>query len=87
MQILRNHQEQFLAKEIEMLQQQKNFPKNHKLNKLNPFFDEHTRLLRVGGRLYQSELGDNQKHQVLIDANSHLTVLLVHFHNHLCLHA
>ena len=85
--ILRTHQEQFFTKEKGILQQQKDLPRNHKLKNLNPFFDEGTSLLRVGGRLYQSELGDNQKHQILIDANSHLTMLLVRYHHHLCLHA
>ena len=87
MQILRNHQEQKFAKDIEIIQQQKDPAKNHKRKNLNPFFNEDTRVFRVGGRLYQSELGDNQKHQVLIDANSHLTTLLVRYRNHLCLHA
>ena len=43
--------------------------------------------MRVGGRLFQSELEDNEKHQVLIEGTSHLSTLLVRYHHHLCLHA
>ena len=87
LQILRDHQAQFFTKEIEVLQLQKDLTSNHRFKNLNPFFDGDSKLLRVGGRLYQAEMDDNQKHQVLMKADSHLTTLLVRYHHHICLHA
>ena len=43
--------------------------------------------MEVGGRLYQSELDDNVKHPMLIEANSHFTMILVRYHHQRCLHA
>ena len=87
LQILRDHQTQFFTNEIEVLQHRKDLPSNHKFNNLNPFVDGDSKLLRVGGRLYQTEMDGNQKHQILIKADSHLTTLLLRYHHHVCLHA
>ena len=87
LQILRDHQTQFFTKEIEVLQHQRDLPSNHKFKNLNPFFDGDSKLLRVGGRLYQAEMDGNQKHQIMIKADSHLTTLLVRYYHHVCLHA
>ena len=70
-----------------MLQHQKDLPCDHKFKNLNPFFDSDSNLLRVGGRFDQAVMDGNQKHQILVKADSHLTTLLVRYFHHICLHA
>ena len=43
------------------------------LQLLKTIIDERYGLMKVGGRLYQSELDDNVEHPFLIDAKSHFT--------------
>ena len=43
--------------------------------------------MKVGGRLYQSDMDDNIKHPVLLRADSHLVKILVRHHHQQCLHA
>lgn len=51
---------------------------------LRPFIDEHG-VIRVGGRLQNSELSDNQKHPILLAKSSHLSLLIVcHWHTATC---
>ena len=86
-QILPTHQQAYFEKEIGLLKEGNSLQRNHKLKDIQLSFDDCTQLMRVGGRLYQSELDDNEKHQVFIEGTSHLTTLLVRYHRHLCFHA
>ena len=43
--------------------------------------------MKVGGRLDQSDMDDNVKHPVLLEADSHLVKILVRHHHQQCLHA
>ena len=45
-----------------MLQQGKPISKNSPIYPLDPLFDEESRLIKVGGRTYQSNLDENFKH-------------------------
>lgn len=59
--------------------------KNLQLKKLSPFIDCHG-LLRVGGRLSQSNLSFNCKHPLLLPKKCHVTVLLIEYYHKKYLH-
>ncbi len=50
------------------LQKKDGLPSKSPLRKLNPYFDEKDKLLRVGGRLQFSELPEEMKHQIILPA-------------------
>ncbi|GFX42143.1 integrase catalytic domain-containing protein [Trichonephila clavipes] len=69
----------FLA-EIKSLQSKGVVSPNSKLRNLNPFIDSDG-LLRVGGRLSNSDLPYVNKHPAILPGNHNLTVqIIVHFH-------
>ncbi|XP_062714536.1 uncharacterized protein LOC134291166 [Aedes albopictus] len=73
-------QHQEFAKEIECVRADE---PNHRLNNLKPFLDED--LLRVGGRLGQSQLPFGVKHQLILPSNNpivHGLINDVHRENH-----
>lgn len=51
-------------------------PKAHPLTKLTPFVDGKG-ILRLGGRLQQSLLSDEEKHPVILPRSSRLTELII----------
>lgn len=57
-----------------------------KIKTLNPFLDNEG-LLRVGGRLRNSELSDDAKHQVLLPQSHNFTDLLVRYYHEKHAHA
>ena len=69
-----------------MLQQGKSISKNSPLYPLDPLFDEESRLIKVGGMTYQSNLDENFKHQVILP-RTHLTKLIVEHYHERALHA
>ncbi|GFT63917.1 uncharacterized protein TNCV_2314051 [Trichonephila clavipes] len=72
-------QEQVLA-EIKSLQNKGVVSPNSKLKNLNPFIDSDG-LLRVGGRLSNSDLPYVNKNPAILPGNHNLTVqIIVHFH-------
>nr|CAH7719124.1 unnamed protein product [Callosobruchus chinensis] len=60
--------------------------KRSKLLNLNPFLDDRG-ILRVGGRLRNSELNFNQKHPIILHEKHKFTVLLVTYEHQRLLHA
>lgn len=62
--------------EIERLQQKKNLRKTSKVLNLNPYLDEKN-ILRVGGRLRNSDLETEQKHPIILGTRTHLTNLII----------
>lgn len=62
--------------EIERLQQKKNLRKNSKALNLNPYLDEKN-IIRVGGRLRNSDLQTEQKHPIILGTHTHLTNLII----------
>ncbi|GFX87631.1 integrase catalytic domain-containing protein [Trichonephila clavipes] len=77
--LIRMVQEQVLA-EIKSLQSKGVVSPNSKLRNLNPFIDSDG-LLRVGGRLSNSDLPYVNKHPAILPGNHNLTVqIIVHFH-------
>ncbi|CAG7818271.1 unnamed protein product [Allacma fusca] len=72
--------------ELEALKNGKPCPAKSRIFTLNPFLDSE-QLIRVGGRLRNSDLMFEQKHPLLLPQHHHLTKLIVqHFHERL-LHA
>ena len=57
---------------------------NHQLLKFDPFID--SGILRVGGRLKHSLLPHDQKHPIILPADSHLSTLIVRDSHARCLH-
>ena len=51
-------------------------PDNSRLIHFRPFLDEH-QLLRVGGRIYKSDLSFTQRHPLILDGKDHLTQLII----------
>ncbi|XP_045541390.1 uncharacterized protein LOC123722864 [Papilio machaon] len=62
--------------EIEAIRAGKNVSKNSGLISLNPYLDDRG-LMRVGGRIQNSQLEDNMKHPIIVPYQSHLTKLLI----------
>ena len=74
-------QHEVFREELHCLQAGKSLPKASPLLTLNPIIDRKG-ILRVGGRLTQSDLSDNEKHPIIIPGRHHLATLLVrHHHN------
>ena len=62
-------------------------PKNSRIIKLSPYLDSNTQVLRVGGRLKNSSMSENQKHPMILPANSCITNLIIsHHHLNITLH-
>ena len=55
-------------------------PSNSSIKKLIPFLNENDNLLRVGGRLQQSELSEDEKHPIIIPRGHFATLLVRHMH-------
>ncbi|GFV34687.1 integrase catalytic domain-containing protein [Trichonephila clavipes] len=78
--LIRMVQEQVFLAEIKSLQSKGVVSPNSKLRNLNPFIDSDG-LLRVGGRLSNSDLPYVNKHPAILPGNHTLTVqIIVHFH-------
>ncbi|GFX02317.1 integrase catalytic domain-containing protein [Trichonephila clavipes] len=78
--LIRMVQEQVFLAEIKSLQSKGVVSPNSKLRNLNPFIDSDV-LLRVGGRLSNSDLPYVNKHPAILPGNHNLTVqIIVHFH-------
>lgn len=68
-------QQYHFSSEIKILLKNQPLPKSSNILNLNPFLDENN-VLRVGGRLRNSEYDFDTKHQILIPHNHHFTDLL-----------
>ncbi|GFW32025.1 integrase catalytic domain-containing protein [Trichonephila clavipes] len=78
--LIRMVQERVFLAEIKSLQSKGVVSPNSKLRNLNPFIDSDG-LLRVGGRLSNSDLPYVNKHPAILPGNHNLTVqIIVHFH-------
>jgi hypothetical protein len=81
--IIKKAQEAEFASELKCLQEKNPLPRKSKLLQLDPFLDARG-VLRVGGRLKNSNLSENQKHQVILPHQHPLTTLIIqncHFTN------
>ncbi|XP_055686819.1 uncharacterized protein LOC129792077 [Lutzomyia longipalpis] len=76
LQIVKAAQQESFAEDIHNLQRNKEVSRKSSIRNLNPFLDDEG-ILRVGGRIEKSNLKYNQKHQILLHSNHHLTELIV----------
>lgn len=78
--VIRCVQHEIYSEEIKCIQGKKDLPNNSPLHKLNPIMDSEG-LLRVGGRINQSKLQENETNPLLIPGQHHITTLLIHHHH------
>ncbi|XP_021966495.1 uncharacterized protein LOC110861676 [Folsomia candida] len=82
---IKHSQQQEFSKEIHSLANGLPIKKKSKLISLLPFIDS-IGLLRVGGRLKNAKISEDQRHPILLSSHHHLTQLLIksehlkHFH-------
>lgn len=81
--IIRIVQNESFPTEVAQLKFKKPINSRSKLISLNPFMDEKG-IIRVGGRLKNSDIDYNQKHPILLPYKHHLTTLIIQ-HEH-CRH-
>ena len=74
--IVKSIQKEVFQEEIKQLMNHKQVARSSKLNLLNPFLDKHN-IMRVGGRITQSDQSYMQKHPVLIPQVHHFTKTLI----------
>jgi hypothetical protein len=84
--VIKHIQNIHFQKEIHLLTKGKQIPKGSYLRTLNPFIGPKG-LLRVGGRLQNSNLPYDVKHQILLPKNHHILTLLFRYYHNLLLHA
>lgn len=75
-QIIRLVQIESFSNEIKRLKANKTPKKNSKITSLHPFLDLNG-ILRVGGRLTDSELRYEHKHQMILPERHHITDLII----------
>lgn len=85
--LMRDHQAENFKDEIRILRGGDTLPKGNKLCGLRPFIDEVDGIMKVGGRLYQSEIEQNIKHPKLLIGPSHFTKMIIRYYHQQCLHA
>ena len=69
-------QSQHYSTEVGCLLDNRPLPASSKLRRFIPFLDAHG-LLRVGGRLQNAFLGEQEKHPIIIPCESHIDELLI----------
>lgn len=74
--IIKMFQEKYFGKDIKKLEEKKTLTKDSRLSSLYPFLDA-AGVLRVGGRLQNSEFSYNKKHPIIIPYGCHLTRLII----------
>lgn len=74
--LIKLFQNKHFGKDIKKLQEENTLPKDSKLKSLYPFLDEKG-VLRVGGRLQNSEFSYEKKHPIIIPYACHLTELII----------
>ncbi|GBO33493.1 hypothetical protein AVEN_208733-1, partial [Araneus ventricosus] len=78
--LVKNVQANCFAQEIQCLKSGQQLPNSSSLINLSPFLDEQD-ILRVGGRLKNSNLPIERKHPILLPYNNHFSDLIInHFH-------
>ncbi|GIY16612.1 reverse transcriptase [Caerostris darwini] len=84
--IVKNIQRTAFIKELQSLEKGTSIPNNSELVNLCPFIDD-DRLLKVGGRLKNSNLLYNQKCPLIIPAKHNFTFIVINYYHALYFHA
>ncbi|XP_028982670.1 uncharacterized protein LOC107048746 [Diachasma alloeum] len=69
-------QHQYFGPAIRVLQRNHQLPRNHQLAKLTPTLDNE-RIMRLGGRLKNSQLNPDEIHPIILPRQSRLTTLVI----------
>ena len=78
--IIRCVQHEAFRNDIESLKRSGKLPKSSLLAKLSPVIDKDG-LLRVGGRLNQADLSNEERHPIILPKSSHVSALIIqHYH-------
>lgn len=83
--LLKHSQMQFYQDVFQKLKSEKSLPNGHPLSSLSPYLDREG-LLRVGGRLQRAELSSSCAHPLILNARSHIVMLMVRRTHQLLLH-
>lgn len=84
--LLRFSQQESFPEEYKLLSTGKDLPAKNKLLSLSPFFDKHSLLIRVGGRLDNSFYDFNTKHPILLSSSHIICKLLFNMYHLRLLH-
>lgn len=79
-------QNQAFAQEFNDLSKNKNIDNKSSLKTLNPFLDDNN-IIRVGGRIDNSQLSYDSKHPILLPKTNHVTDLIIKHDHEVSLHA
>ena len=77
----------FFKEEYKCLSLKKSLPSKSSLLKLQPFFDEATKCIKVGGRLKNSNIGLLEKHPFILPERAHFSKLVISHYHLRALHA
>ncbi|XP_031755219.1 uncharacterized protein LOC116409808 [Xenopus tropicalis] len=78
--IIQNVQKETFAKEIQSIVEKEGMPNDSPLRALDPFIDEN-RLLRVGGRLRNADLGPEERNPIIVPGHHYIATLIArHYH-------
>lgn len=83
--LIRIAQSHEFKQEIQLLKKEHTLNKSSKLISLNPFIDKND-IIRVGGRLNNANIADNQKHPIILPKNHPLTDLIIRHEHYKHLH-
>ncbi|KAJ8365140.1 hypothetical protein SKAU_G00139710 [Synaphobranchus kaupii] len=78
--VIRCVQHEIYSEEMKCIQGKQDLPNNSPLCKLHPIMDSEG-LLRVGGRISQSKLQEDEANPILIPGQHHIATLLIHHHH------
>ncbi|KAK3712756.1 hypothetical protein QZH41_001991 [Actinostola sp. cb2023] len=84
---MRKIQEECYSDEINCLRQHQRVHPKSSLLCLDPFFDDHDNLLKVGGRLRNAELQEEQRQQVILPSHHDLVGKIIKSYHEKLLHA
>ena len=84
--LIRLHQNAYFSDEMSALNGNNNLPMKSKIKGLNPFIDP-TGLLRVGGRISQSELPFDSCHPLILERHDNFTDMLIDYEHKRKCHA
>ncbi|BES89486.1 Hypothetical protein NTJ_02294 [Nesidiocoris tenuis] len=84
--LLRMVQSQSFSDEMKQLSKSEPLQRKNKISNLCPFLDDEG-LIRVGGRIQNAPVPYDQKHQVLLPKNHHVTKLIIRAEHLRALHA
>ena len=70
-------QQEYYPEEVSKLTERKPIKRDSKIAQLNPYLDPDSKLLRMEGRLQNSQLTEDEKHPIILPHQSHIVKLIV----------